>query len=166
MARKTIISTAAWEVVAAAPKAMPSTLWSEIKIRAKFQKNPELLLPAACTTKPSVAVNDLLDLEKPLSGSGKRKSNNIRNMLFVSLGWGRNFKTYLTTQYNYCHFLTWNLPLDLDEPIWSINNIKMNPRTNAKPITVSSPWVPWLWPCGTEAIADGVFSWAFSISVK
>lgn len=81
IAKKTIISVAAWDVVAAAPKAIPSAVNRSNKkvlliTLCNGQRKMDMICwhmvnhsPAAWTTKPKVAWNDLLFLEVPLSGS-------------------------------------------------------------------------------------------------
>ena len=76
MARNTIISVAACDVVAAAPKAIPSAAEVETVLcrqSRKIRKKGKFFLPAACTTNPNVACNDLLFLILPLSGSIYKK---------------------------------------------------------------------------------------------
>lgn len=72
------------EVLAAAPKAIPSAStgkrYDQINPIDKCKK----YRPAACTTSPSVAVKDLLFLEFPFSGSVNSKAKMV-DILFTKL---------------------------------------------------------------------------------
>lgn len=143
IAKKTIISVAAWDVVAAAPKAIPSAVNRSNKkvlliTLCNGQRKMDMICwhmvnhsPAAWTTKPKVAWNDLLFLEVPLSGSVKKYVG--YHCLVSSI-----------------HHSSVYLPLDFDVPIWSMSSINTNPSTNARPIT---EWIPSSCSCVSGTLA-------------